>query len=287
MPKILAVYREKTNSPNREQDDALILEAVARELETLGAQVKLIEPSAISAVNPDEWDAVIPMCENPPALITIGKWAKPLLMNPVSAVFNCYRVNMTPLMTACDGIHPQTEIRAITDIPGKTAPAFCGEKGVWIKRGDVHNTCDHDVVYVKTWADSAAVRADFESREITKVVIQEHIDGDLIKFYGVGPFKWFGWFYHSTPQAREYKFDLQTLESYAASVAKAVGLEVYGGDAIITPQGRIYIIDINSWPSFARVRNDVKKPIAEHIYGRVAKKTGKTRNGITAKGAVA
>jgi hypothetical protein len=52
-------------------------------------------------------------------------------------------------------------------------------------------------------------------------------------------------------------------------------LEVYGGDAIITPESKIYVIDINSWPSFARVRDEAKVHIAEHIYSKkIDKVTG-------------
>lgn len=283
MPKILAIYRETTNSPNHEQTDLLILQAVADELNKLGAETVLLEPEKINTVNPAHWDAVIPMCENPPALKTIAGWKEPLVINPVSAVLNCYRVNMTPLMTACGGIHPDTEIIPTENLGGGTKPASCGEKGAWIKRGDVHNTCDHDVVYIKNWSGCDAVRRDFESRGITRVVVQEHIDGELIKFYAVGPLKWFGWFYHNNPTNKTVRFDLVKLENHAAEVARTVGLEVYGGDAIITPEGRIYVIDINSWPSFARVRDEVKKPIAQHIYARV---TGKHAGRKAAKGAV-
>ncbi|MDD4004654.1 MAG: hypothetical protein PHW69_05555 [Elusimicrobiaceae bacterium] len=283
MPKILAIYREITNSPNHEQDDTLILRAVAEELSKLGAETALLEPEKIGSVNPAEWDAVIPMCENPPALKTIAGWKGPHIVNPVEAVLNCYRVNMTPLMSACGEIHPKTEIIP-TEALGAGKPVSCfGPKGAWVKRGDVHNTCDHDVVYIGNWADAMAVRRDFEPRGITSVVVQEHIDGDLVKFYAVGPLKWFGWFYHSDPANRTHSFDLEKLENHAAQVARAVGLEVYGGDAIITPQGRIYVIDINSWPSFARVRDEVKTPIAQHIYAKVS---GKHAGRRAVKGAV-
>lgn len=283
MPKILAIYREITNSPNHEQDDMLILRAVAEELNALGAATTLLAPEKIGEVNPRDWDAVIPMCENPPALKTISAWKGPHIINSMTAVLNCYRVNMTPLMQNCAGIHPKTEIIPTEALgTGEPAASF-GAKGAWIKRGDVHNTCDHDVVYIKTWAAGLAVRKDFESRGITRVVVQEHIDGDLVKFYAVGPMKWFGWFYHKDPTNRKNNFDLVKLENHAAEVARAVGLEVYGGDAIITPEGRIYVIDINSWPSFARVRNEVKKPIAEHIFAKVS---GKHAGRKAAKGAV-
>jgi len=271
MLKCLGVLRETTNSPNHEQDDELILRAVGEELQKLGAQVRIIEPRLLSEIDPSDWDVVIPMCENYPAMRMIQSWSGPMVINTMDAVLNCYRVNMTPLMEVCPGIHPRTEIRNLRGLPG-AKPAFCGEHGVWLKRGDVHNTCDHDVVYVGKWEDCAAVKEDFESREITSVVIQEHIEGDLIKFYGVGPMKWFDWFYHKGDKAAKYPFSVKQLEQYAAKVADAVGLEVYGGDAIVTPAGRIYVIDINSWPSFARVRNTVKTHIAKHVFDRAAKK---------------
>ncbi|NLO90365.1 MAG: hypothetical protein GX410_00030 [Elusimicrobia bacterium] len=274
--KCLAVFRETTNSPNRENDDALILKAVTEELVKLNVYTSLIEPESLPFIDPADWDAVLPMCENPPALKTIGGWKKgPLVLNPISAVLNCYRVNMTPLMVNCGDVHPRTELRPLTGIPGKP-PAFWNGQGAWLKRGDVHNTCNHDVVYVGSWEESAAVKADFLTRNITSAVIQEHIPGDLIKFYGVGPMKWFHWFYHKPEAACNYKFDGKDLERSAAVIARAVGLEIYGGDAIVTPQGRIYVIDINSWPSFSRVRHDIKRHIASHVHERILKSRAKS-----------
>lgn len=280
--RCLGVFREITNSPNRESDDALILKAVTEKLTKLGAETHLIEPGSLDLVKPGDWDVILPMCENYPALVRlmqIGAWKNPpLMLNHPKTVLGCYRNNMSPvLMNSCPEIFPRTEMRYIKDIPGKT-PSFYGnsgapfqdtQSGVWIKRGDVHNTCDHDVVYLKNWQDAAAVRDDFESREITSVVIQEHIAGDLIKFYGVGPYKWFDWFYHNPRQVSGYRFELKQLEKCTAVVAKAVGLEIYGGDAIVTPEGRICVIDINSWPSFARVKNTACINIARYVQSRV------------------
>lgn len=265
--RVLAVFREVSNSPNREHDDTLILKLVCEELSALGCETHLIEPSSLKFQNPADWDAVIPMCENPPHIKIIESWKEQVLvLNPMSAVKNCYRVNMTPLMEACPGIHPRTELRSMSDLPGRQ-PGF-GEEGLWLKRGDVHNTCDHDVVRVTDWKDVHKVKADFATRSIKDVVLQEHIAGDVIKFYGVGPYKWFSWFYHRPQDVAKYRFDPAVLEDYAGRVAKAVGLEVFGGDAIVTPDSRIYIIDINSWPSFARVRDEVKTHIAKHVAAR-------------------
>ncbi len=271
--RCLGIFRETTNSPNRENDDLLILKGVTEELSRQGAETYLVEPANLDLINPEEWDAVLPMCENYPALIKIQSWTNPpLMLNHPDSVLNCYRKKMVGIMqSSCPEMFPKTEMRGIKDIPGKL-PGFLGEGGAWIKRGDVHNTCDHDVVYVKDWQDSGKVRCDFESREISDVAVQEHIEGDLVKFYGVGPFKWFAWFYHTPGHVRQYGFDCGILEKKAAAAAVAVGLEIYGGDAIIAPDGKIYVIDINSWPSFARVRNIARVHIANHVVSRVRSK---------------
>jgi hypothetical protein len=267
MVRCLGVFRETSNSPNREHDDTLILKLVNEELAKLGADTYLTEPQSVARINPQDWDVVLPVCENPPALKKINSWAgKTLVLHPMEAVLNCYRVNMTPLMAACGGIHPRTVIIKIDDLL-ETPPAF-SENGAWLKRGDVHNMTDHDVVFAAKWRDARKVRDDFKSRGITHVAVQEHIAGDIIKFYGVGPGKWFSWFYHRPQDVGNYVFDAKLLAKHAATAAKAVGVEIFGGDAIITPEGRIYVIDINSWPSFARVREDVKTHIANHVFER-------------------
>jgi hypothetical protein len=268
MIRILGVFREVSNSPNREHDDTLILKAVGEELAKLGAHMYFAEPESVAGIDPEEWDAVIPMCENPPVIKKISAWKdRTLVLNPMEGVLNCYRVNMTPRLAATPGLHPRTELLKISEMMANP-PAFMSEGGAWIKRGDVHNMTDHDVVFVKKWPDAKQVRDDFKSRGITHVAVQEHVPGDIIKFYGVGPGKWFAWFYHRPQEVGEYAFDQKLLASRAAEAAAALKLEIYGGDAIVTPEGRIYIIDINSWPSFARVREDVKTHIAKHVYDR-------------------
>lgn len=276
--KVLGIFRESTNSPGREQDDALILKAVTEELTKDGDETHLVEPETIANINPEEWDIVMPMCENEPALKAIKKWKSPLLVNTVEAVLNCYRTNMTPLIQSCKDIHPHTVLLPVRDLLGKAPACYKKGIGVWVKRGDVHNTCDHDVVYVKDWEkDAPAVFEDFSSRGIKEVAVQEHIPGDLIKFYGVGPYEWFDWFYHKPEEAEKYQFSIEELEHNAGVIAKKVGLEIYGGDAIVTKEGQIFIIDINSWPSFARVRDVVKTHIARHIKKRALEHRAKKK----------
>jgi hypothetical protein len=45
-------------------------------------------------------------------------------------------------------------------------------------------------------------------------------------------------------------------------LAAAVGLQVYGGDCIVTVDGAWYMIDFNDWPSFSRCREEAAEAIA-------------------------
>ena len=63
-------------------------------------------------------------------------------------------------------------------------------------------------------------------------------------------------------EAHHYAFDVSALQSEVERLAQLVGIEVYGGDAIIDRDGRFYIIDFNDWPSFSRCRDEAAEAIA-------------------------
>jgi glutathione synthase/RimK-type ligase-like ATP-grasp enzyme len=280
MANCLGILRELQNSPNRESDDALILKAVMEQLEIIKVKTALLTPEEADRADLSGWDMIVPMCESYPRLMRLKSAAgkNVIMVNPPQSVLNCYRTNMIEAFKAYPEINlPPTEVRRASGA-GRTAPAFGWEGGVWLKRGDVHNTCSHDVVYARDGAEAEAVCRDFASREISHVLLQKHVDGDLIKFYGVGPGRWFTWFYHDPQSARRLQFELDDLAAMAAAGAKALDLEIFGGDAIVTPQGAIFLIDINSWPSFARVRTEAAVQIAWQLRTRLRRrKTSKRR----------
>ena len=275
MVKCLGILRELQNSPNRENDDALILKAVMDNLELQRVDVTLMEPEAADAADLTKWDMIVPMCETYPRIMRLKALARsggPLVINPAESVLNCYRTNMIPRFSKTpDLVFPETEIRSVSKIFDSPLPAFAKD-GMWLKRGDVHNTCSHDVVFARSRNDVADIVADFQKREISEVVLQRHTDGDLIKFYGVGPGQWFTWFYHDPASARRLPFELEDLAFQAETAARAVELEVFGGDAIVSPDGAISIIDINSWPSFARVRAEAAVQIARRLRARLRRR---------------
>ena len=109
-----------------------------------------------------------------------------------------------------------------------------------------------------------------------------------MKFYGVGlppagsgapePLPWFEWFYHRDQELHRHPFDAGRLSRAAARAAAALELEVFGGDAIVAPDGRFVLIDLNAWPSFALYREAAALRIASHLASRFKERT---RTGVT------
>ena len=271
--KALGIFREVQNSPNRETDDALILKAVMDQLSILKTETVLMTPEEFDRADLAGFDIVVPMCETYPRLMRLkaleSKTAA-VFVNPADSVLCCYRTRMLAAFEATPGLsYPPTELRRTSAGENAAPPAFEAADGWWLKRGDVHNTCTHDVVFARNWDEAQEIRREFESREIKDMAVQRHTDGDLIKFYGVGPGQWFTWFYHDPSVARRLPFEVEDLAQQAELAASAVRLEVFGGDAIVAPDGKIYIIDINSWPSFARVRAEASVQIARRLRARL------------------
>jgi hypothetical protein len=271
--KALGILRETQNSPGRESDDALILKAVMDQLSILKTRTEVVTPDEFDRADVSGFDIIVPMCETYPRLMRLKKIEAEtgvMVINPSDSVLGCYRTRMLVSFARTPGLsYPPTEVRRTTAEANSAAPAFEAENGYWVKRGDVHNTCSHDVVFARDWREVDAIRREFESREIQDMAVQRHTDGDLIKFYGVGPGQWFTWFYHDPSTARRLPFELEDLAAQAELAAKAVAVEVFGGDAIITPDGKIFVIDINSWPSFARVRSEAAVQIARRLRARL------------------
>jgi len=267
--KALGIYREVQNSPNRESDDALVLKAVMEQLSILKTRTTLITPEEFDLIDASGYDLIVPMCETYPRLMRLKKIEAEtgvVMVNPSDSVLGCYRTRMLESFAATPGLsYPATEVRRTQAEANRRPPDYEAEGGYWIKRGDVHNTCTFDVVYARNWKEAETIRREFESREIADMAVQRHIDGDLIKFYGVGPGQWFTWFYHDPSTARRLPFEIEDLAAQAELAAKAVSVEVFGGDAIITPEGAIFVIDINSWPSFARVRAEASVQISRRL----------------------
>lgn len=264
--KLVGLYREAECSPGRHRsNDALLLEQVASVLRTLGHSVDLMGVEAAVGVRPAA-SLVFSMCQGRRALDLLSAWeeAGARFVNSPRASLNTHRDRLPSLMQAA-GVHfPPT---ALVATGNGAAASVRIDDGVWLKRGDVHASVAADVQWVDSPERLDAGLRDFARRGIAQAAIQQHRAGDEIKFYGVGGGAFFHWFYPR--EARGYPIDVPALEHLAAAAAAAAGLEIFGGDVIVAPDGALMLIDLNDWPSFAPCRDRASDAIAHYLMRRV------------------
>jgi hypothetical protein len=187
-------------------------------------------------------------------------------VNTPRAVHNTYRDRMIAVLDEANVPFIPSRIVATSETP-EASP-----EPLWVKRGDVHNTQDGDVVRASTAAAAETALRGLAQRGIKRAVLQPHVEGDLIKFYGIGagggPHReppWFRWFYHKDQKLSGNPLDQRQLARLVRRAAAALGLEVYGGDAIATPTGELVLLDVNAWPSFALYRDEASAAIASYL----------------------
>ena len=270
-PHCWGIFRERAHSPGREYDDTEILNLTGKELEARGFQIALLSPEDARSAAEMRPRGVFMMCERLPILQHLREMEARGVphVNSPRAVLNTYRDRMITQFQEANV--PFVPSRFVSTIDG-------GEVGalpVWVKRPDVHNTQDGDVVLGDTADGVRRALAGLLERGIDRAVIQPHVEGDLVKFYGIGVGAgaagappWFRWFYHREQRLAGHPFDAPALARLVRRAATALGLEVYGGDAVITPAGEIVLLDLNAWPSFALFREEAAPRIADYLTAR-------------------
>jgi hypothetical protein len=261
------IYRELAHSPGRIDADRAILESVGAAMAARGFNVELAAPDAEFET---DFANIFVMCERGPILDRLRDAEKTgsIIVNSPDAIRNTYRHRMVELFARHGVCTPASRIIA-SDANNPRPPT-----AVWVKRYDFHATEPHDVMYAASEEGWQEALHGFAKRGIPFVVAQEHVPGDLIKFYGVRnastpvDSNWFEWFYHRDKGMLGHSFEVLRLRRAAFGAAAALGLEIFGGDAIIQADGEPVIIDLNAWPSYARFRDHAAQAIADHLTER-------------------
>ena len=271
-PKICwGIYRELAHSPGRIDDDAAIMKRVGEALAARGFTVEFLAADAAEAALEEPCANIFAMCEGGELLSRLksANRAGTIVVNSPGAIGNTSRHRMVELFARHRVSAPRSRIVA-TD--ASTPPPAAS---VWVKRYDFHATQSDDVMYAASEDGWRQALNRFARRGIPFAVAQEHIPGDLVKFYGVGHdaadtsgLSWFEWFYHRDKGMMGYGFDVARLRHVALHAASALGVEIFGGDAIIRPDGEPVIIDLNAWPSYAPHRDRAAQAIAEYLTER-------------------
>jgi len=265
--EVMGVFRESIFSPGRVSDDTLILEATALELRRQGLQVSLRRAETLQVKEPHP-QFIFSMAQGAASLEILGRWQDQgsVVINSVASVWNCRRVRTLELCRAAGVRTPESwTMQTTVSLPEihkhGLPPTF------WVKRADVHATQVGDVVRLQDHGSLPDMLFTFARRGIPQVVLQEHCVGPVIKFYGVGPGRFF-----DGPDS-EATIKHEQIVSLASQAAHAVGLEIFGGDCVICEDGAPILVDLNDWPSFARCRQAAARAIADYLLDRIQRMT--------------
>ena len=256
--KIAAIYRAERYSPNSEEKDRLMMDAVVTLLKNGGHDVACMHEDR--CMIPHDAALCVTMSRSEEAdrkILSAGVTS----LNPARSAVRCSKLNVQYVMRT-------------NNIPMPPAEGTCG---YWVKRGDLQPQSRDDVVFADTQQDMEAAIRSFALRGIKDVVTEAHVEGDLVKFYAVEGTGFFRTYYPTDDgnfkfdnelkngKAEHYRFDAGQLMDETMRLSRLLDTPVCGGDCIVRPDGSFAIIDFNDWPSFSRCRAEAASAVVELI----------------------
>ena len=281
---IAGIMRAGAYSPNHIGNDAAIFNAAADHLRKRGCIVNIYSEEQFIADEVTE-PVIVNMCREMKSIHKLQELEQKgaLVINSGFGIENCTRERMTRILVGSNIPYPESLI--VNTDEGVTATLKkAGFTQCWIRRGDFHAMHKEDVSYVRHPEEAQEVLQEYFLRGIKRAVINRHLVGDLIKFYGVQGTPFFFWFYpfdlgHSkygheaiNGKSQGLEFDKEKLRAICQNASEVLDVKVYGGDCIISPEGDIRIIDFNDWPSFAPCRQEAAPHIAKCILNEIKKR---------------
>ena len=271
-------------SPNHIGNDAAIFNATADQLRKRGCVVNIYSEEQFNSGKVTE-KIILNMCREQASIKRLQEEEDrgSIVINSGYGIENCTRERMTRILLGNNIPYPDSII-VDTDEAVVAKLSQANINNCWIKRGDFHAMHKEDVSYVRHAEEAQEVLQEYFYRGIKRAVINRHVVGDLIKFYGIRNSPFFYWFYpfdegHSkygleaiNGKSKGIDFDIEHLKKICHDASEALGVEIYGGDCIVSPDGAIRIIDFNDWPSFAPCRNEAAPFIAKAVLNVIKSK---------------
>lgn len=268
-------------SPNHIGNDTAIFNAAVDQLRKRGCEVKVYSEDQFNS-SEIEVPIILNMCREQASIAKLQALEDEgrLVINSGYGIENCTRERMTRILLGNKIPYPESLIvntneNVIDDLHE------VGFTSCWIKRGDFHAMHKEDVSYCRHPEEAQEVLHEYFYRGIKRAVINRHLVGDLIKFYGVSGQPFFFWFYpfdegHSkygyevvNGKSRGLHFELDELKQMCQKASDILDVKIYGGDCIVDPDGTMRIIDFNDWPSFAPCRMEAAPYIAKCVLASI------------------
>lgn len=277
-PPIAAISRAGIYSPNHVGNDAAILHATANRLRRRGCEVRIYSEDQLITGEVEE-NIILSMCRRPESIEILEKLQDEggrLIINSGYGIHNCTRRQMAAILLSNGLPYPES---IIVDTNANALPRLreLGFGRCWIKKGESHSQHKEDVSFCRHPEEAQELLHEFYYRGIRQAVINRHLEGDLVKFYGIADGSFFYSFYPLEeepgiiagkliePFPRHSELDKERFKADCLKAAEVTGIKIFGGDAIVDANGRAQLIDFNDWPSFAPCREEAATSIARYI----------------------
>ncbi|MGH7865076.1 MAG: hypothetical protein ACREQB_08805 [Candidatus Binataceae bacterium] len=260
--RAIGIYREPEYSPGKVDDDAAILDAVLGELVSCEFETSRLTATQFAERGAPSADLLLAMCQGDHALQRLAEIARSgaVVINSALAIRNCYRDLLSAgLARAGVPVPPGLLVDSTGPLDRTALGGLELADGVYVKRGDLHALGPDDVQRVESAAQLDSVLRSFARRGIARACLQQEVKGRVVKFYGVSDQSYFAVIEDGGTVAAHVE---RRLGNDAQRAASALGLEVWGGDAVLCGD-RFTIIDFNDWPSMSRVRHRAARAIAK------------------------
>ena len=251
--KILGIRREVAFSPNMAGDDAAIFMAVTDELKSMGHEVTAICEKDMTEVDYEDFDRVMTMARDSRTMDAVVASIKngnydglneEEVNNEIARRLGKF-INSLEGCILCTSKARMALEMAKNDIP--QPPFKCGYKNIdfykstepgtditmpaWLKNSDTSAVILEDILYCKTKTDYHNAKNMFRRLDVFTWLLQQHQEGDLIKFYGVEGTDFFHWQYASVCHSKfnfekingkekGYAFDVKRIKEYADTLAQ-------------------------------------------------------------------
>ena len=271
--KIAGIMRAAAFSPNHIGNDSSIFNIVADQLRKRGCEVNVYSEDQFINNGVNE-KIIVNMCREKRSIERLQHLEDMgmLVINSGYGIENCIRERMARIFIGSSIPYPETIITD-TDEAIRERLTKAGITRCWIKRGDSHTMHNEDVTLVRHPEEAQEILQEYFLRGIKRAVINRDIEGEMIKFYGILGTPFFYWLTTRSSSAIARKqpatFDESRLKALCSAAAEILDVKIYGGDCVLSPDGKMRIIDFDDWPSFAPCRQEAATQIAKYIMSAI------------------
>lgn len=279
------IARHPRYSPNSEARDEALFRSLVMNFALQGVSVATFDEAVFENHPPqlEKSTLILSMARSEAALHALSAAAERgvIVLNSPRALQKTQRTDFQQLFAESGHAAKHCHTSELTPELKVTLPF-----PLWWKRNNTATTSATDVQFVEHLTQLDEILSEHANED---ALLIEHIDGQLVKFYGVvgtnffyaephtpKGFSKFGHEQHNhhkdlAVSSQMWKQTFHAMHTAATQVAQQSGFSIYGGDAILREDGTFVFIDFNDFPSFSACLPKASEAIVQHCLSLLTK----------------